>query len=340
MVCRRLTKFHAARAVCRIATVLAGVLPALGLAQKPCTNGIRIDGTVTDQTGAIVAGALVQSADGRQSTTDTAGHFLLLCVPSTSAIITVQADGFAQAAVRARAPLGGAAYINVSLAIDSVRTVVDVSSDTPGMDTDNGASTTVLNTADVERLPDDPDDLLRQLQMLAAASGGNPSAATVTVDGFQNRSALPPKSSIASIRVNPDLFSSQYEWPPWGGGVIEITTKPGPPAFHGALFFTDSNGIFNATNPFSTTATPASKERYGFELSGPIIRQKSDFFLALEKRDIDEFNVVNATTLDTNGAPAPFSRRFLRHSAFGTLLHEATGKLQRKTSRRFLFPRM
>jgi hypothetical protein len=88
--------------------------------------------------------------------------------------------------------------------------------------------------------------------------------------------------------------------------VIEIVTKPGASAVHGAVFFTDSNGIFNATDPFSVTATPASKQRYGFELSGPIVHQKSGFSLALEKRDIDEFNVVDATTLDASGMPAPF----------------------------------
>jgi hypothetical protein len=71
------------------------------------------------------------------------------------------------------------------------------------------------------------------------------------------------------------------------------------------LFFTDSDGIFNATDPFSVTATPASKQRYGFELSGPVITKKSDFSLALEKRDINEFNVVNAITLDTNGNQTP-----------------------------------
>jgi len=176
------------------------------------------------------------------------------------------------------------------------------------MESDAGAGTTALSTADVQRLPDDPDDLLRQLQVLASSSGGDPSSAIVTVDGFQNGSALPPKSSIAAVRVNPDLFSSEYQWPPFSGGVIEIVTKPGAPPVHGALFFTDSDGIFNATDPFSVTATPAGKRRYGFELSGPVIPRKSGFSFALEKRDIDEFSIVNATTLDGSETPAPFQQ--------------------------------
>ncbi len=74
---------------------------------------------------------------------------------------------------------------------------------------------------------------------------------------------------------------------------------------------------------YSVTATPAGRRRYGFELSGPILSKKSGFALALEKRDINEFNVVNAVTLDANGGLGQVEtafrdyRRFLPHSGFG-----------------------
>jgi hypothetical protein len=103
----------------------------------------------------------------------------------------------------------------------------------------------------VQLLADGPDDFLRQLPALSASGGGSPASTLIMVDGFQNGSALPPKSSIASIRVNPDLFSSQYQTPPFSGEVIEIVTKPGADSFHEALFFADSDGRFNATDPFS-----------------------------------------------------------------------------------------
>jgi len=58
-----------------------------------------------------------------------------------------------------------------------------------------------------------PDDLKRELQQLAAVGGGSPSNTTISVDGFQGSSALPPKSSIAYIEVNPDQFSAQFREP-------------------------------------------------------------------------------------------------------------------------------
>ena len=61
----------------------------------------------------------------------------------------------------------------------------------------------------------------------------------------------------------------------------------------------------NARDPFTTTNGPIGKQRYGFELSGPMRKNRSDFALALEHRQIDEFAVVNAITLDSAGDETP-----------------------------------
>lgn len=292
-----------------LAAILTVILsPVIGFAQQPCTSGVRVEGTITDPAGALVAGAEVQAANSAKTTSDTAGRFLLPCIPTSSKTITVQAEGFAPNTASVNRQAGESVRIDLRLSIAQIQTEVQVSSDAATIDAEGGGDTTTLNTQDVQQLADDPDDLLRQIQVLAAAAGGDPTASVIQVDGFQNTSALPPKGSIASIRINPDLFSSEYSFPPFSGGLIEITTKPGADSFHGALFFTDSDGSFNATDPFSVTATPAGKRRYGFELSGPIMPKKSGFALALEKRDIDEFSVVNATTLDENNNPAPFQQ--------------------------------
>ena len=280
---------------------------ALAHAQPACVQGIRIDGVVTDPTGAVIPGARVQASGGATVRTDAAGHYGFACEPATSITITAEAPGFARATAHAHARAGGVAQVNLRLAVASVETNVEVDANAGGVDSGDSAGSLVLGTAAIERLSDDPDDLLRELQTMAAG-GGAPGGAIVAVDGFQNGSTLPPKASIAEIRINPDPFSSQYERAPWIAPRIEITTKPGARAFHGALFFVESNSAMNATDPFSITATPAGKQRYGFELSGPVIGRNSDFFLALEERDIDEFNVIDAETLDSEDDPAPLQQ--------------------------------
>jgi Carboxypeptidase regulatory-like domain len=278
------------------------------LRAQPCgsagSNGLS--GTVLDPSGAAVVGASVvmQAATPEETATGEDGSFVLHCLGNGPYQIAVHANGFADTQISAR----GSTKITVHLRIADVHTVVEVGEDSGvSVDADHGAGTHTLTAQDLQGMADDPDDFKRQLQVLAASSGGAPGQAIITVDGFQNGSALPPKSSIASIRVNPDMFSAEYDRPPYQGGRVEIFTKPGRDSLHGALFFTDSESGLNATDPFALSATPAGKRRYGFELGGPIRRQKSDFFLALERRNIDEFNVVNAVVLNSQGDEKPLS---------------------------------
>ena len=286
--------------------VLAWLLvPVLSIAQQRCVNGMRIEGSVTDPSGAVIPGAQIQAQSGEGTTSDAAGQFVLECVPASEVTLHAQANGFTPATVTARSQAGGTARVNLQMAIAQVETELRVTADAPAtLDTERGAGSTTLTANDILQLPDDSDDLLQQLQLLASTGGGG-GTATVVVNGFQNGSAMPPKSSIASIRVNPDPIAPEFEKDNADGGRIEITTKPGTDRLHGALFFTDSDSIFNATDPFSVTATPASRQRYGFELGGPLIRKKSGFALALEKRDINEFDVVNATTLNASEDQIP-----------------------------------
>ncbi len=293
----------------RLLVALTGVLnPLLLSAQTPCATGFRVEGAVTDPTGAVIPGAQVQGSNGDRSVSDAAGRYLLPCVRTRSVAITVEAEGFDGKTVSVVAQPGRLTTANVQLEIATVQASVQVSADTAATDTDQAGGSVTLNTSEVQQLADDPDDFLRQLQVLASGAGGDPTSALIRVDGFQNGSALPPKGAIASIRVASDLFSSEYSSPPWGGGQIDIFTKPGADTFHGSLFFTDSDGSFNATDPFSLTATPASKRRYGFELSGPIVPKRSGFSLALEKRDINEFEVVNAQTLNASNTLVPLQQ--------------------------------
>jgi hypothetical protein len=277
-------------------------------AQQTCPRGMHIEGVITDPTGAVIPGAHVQTGSGATSVTDASGHYVFVCIPVTSTIITANADGFAQTIARAQTRAGATAHVNLQLAVASVETDVQVNANASGAGDGRTAGTMVLGTAEVQRLSDDPDEFLRELQALAAGGGGPAGGALVTVDGFQNGSTLPPKSSIASIRVNPDLFSSEYQNPPWLGARIEVTTKPGAGPWHGALFFADSASPFNATDPLSVAATPAGRRRYGFELGGPITQKKSDVFLALEKRNINEFNVVDAVVLNSDAISAPLQQ--------------------------------
>jgi hypothetical protein len=272
-------------------------LPSCTSAQSACT---RLAGAVTDSTQALIPGARL-TLDGHTIRTSGAdGQFVFPCVAAGHHSIVATADAFAPQTITVSVP--HAASLNFRLLPSSAASITVSADDNAQVPAPGGTNGLIVSGKQLEALADDPDDLLRELQQLAAASGGNPANTTISVDGFQDAAKLPPKSSIAYINVAPDLFSAEYREPPFEGGRVEVYTKPGAKNFHGALFTTNSSSWMNARDPFTTSAQgTVGKQRYGFDLSGPIRKQGSNFSLSLEHRSIDELGIVNAITFDSAG---------------------------------------
>ncbi len=276
-----------------------------GNESSPCLSGAALSGIARDATGATVAEAAISLDGGTETHTAANGRFSFACVAAGAHRLHVTAESFAALDVElpaARKP-GDLALV---LRPEAVQQTIDVDAGAArGVDATETGVSRVLSGDDLKALADDPDDLLRELQQLSAGAGGNPSDAIITVDGFQGASRLPPKSSIAYIKVNPDLFSAEYQEPPYTGGRVEVYTKPGQPRIHGSLFLTYGGSALNASDPFSISKGKIGKQRYGFDLSGPVRKQGSDFALNLERRSIDSVSAVNAVTLDSAGNSTP-----------------------------------
>ena len=265
--------------------------------QPACTSAGKtsIHGSVRDTTGALIPGAEL-NLDGVRLLSGADGEFRFLCTSPSAHLLSVQAKGFESRSVKIPASYGGALQVVLSPA--AVQTEVEVGGDAPGVD----GPRTRISGDDLQTLADDPDDLLRELQQLGAATGGSPANTFIAVDGFQGASKLPPKSSIAYIEVDPDMYSAEYVYPPYSGGRVNVFTKAGQKAFHGAVFATNGSPWENARDPFSPGKASIGKQRYGFELTGPVRKQVSDFALDLEHRAIDNYAVINAITLDSTGS--------------------------------------
>ena len=287
------------------AALLLALAPLASSAQSQAScNGKPLAGIVEDSTGAVIPGATLE-LDGdqgqtrnRKQTSGSDGRFRFPCISAGSHHLAISAPGFAPLQQDIRASLPAELHV-VLVPSDSV--TINVQADAPVAEILGGLSGTTLSGDQLTVLADDPDDLQRELQQLAASAGGPPSGTVISVDGFQDDSPLPPKSSIARVEINPDLFSSENRQPPFEGGHIQIFTKPGAKNFHGSLFTTNSSQWMNSRNPFSDAPAAIGKQRYGFTLNGPVRKEGSNFSLALEHRSIDEFAVVNAITLDAAG---------------------------------------
>jgi len=115
-----------------------------------------------------------------------------------------------------------------------------------------------------------------------AGPAPGPDGGQVFVDGFSGGS-LPPKSAIREIRINSNPFSPEYDHP--GFARIDVFTKPGSDTFRGQVFGQFNDAILNSRNPLltQTSRPPYGTQLYGFNIGGPIKKNKTFFFADFEK---------------------------------------------------------
>lgn len=263
----------------------------------------NLKGQVSDEFGGVIVGATVVAIDQngveKTATTNGDGNFVINGLAPGKYTLRVIALGFAiyeSADVELLA--GRSQELKVTLRVTIEQQKVTVSADGAAVNTEpeDNIGAIILKGADLESLPDDPDDLAAALQALAGPGAG-PNGGQIYIDGFSG-GRLPPLSTIREIRINSNPYSAEYDRP--GFGRIEILTRPGTDRFRGETFFSFNNQALNSRNPFAATRAPYLSRRYGGQLSGPISAKKASFFFDFEKRDINDQGLINATVLDSS----------------------------------------
>jgi hypothetical protein len=298
--------------LCAACLALAAVTSwaAAGQAQARLAE---VPGEVKDQRGDVIVGARISLTGApdfaRTTVSDERGRFQFSGLTAGDYRLKVEAAGFALQ--EETLTLGQAASVpRLTITLyPAIKETVNVNDDPGGvaLDPARAAGAQVLTEQQLKLLPDDPDQLSDLLQLLATSTGSAPGQATVTVDGLLHEGRLPPKSAIREVRINANIFSAEYDKPPYRGGRIDIYTKPGASALHGSGFFNFNNSALNAREVFAPTRAPVTTRRYGLQVGGPIAPKRSGFLLDFEARDIDETATVNAVILDPSFQPAAFA---------------------------------
>ncbi len=288
-----------------LAILIVIAIPAF--AQAP-TGTLR--GQVTDPSGAVVTNARVSavSPTGQASSAKTTpnGSYEIGGLAPGNYTVTAKARGFAAfSQTNVVITAGQAHQLDIPLDIEVEKEKVDVEDQSSQVQVSpsNNASAIILRGADLDALPDDPDELEQDLQALAGPSAG-PNGGQIYLDGF-TAGQLPPKSSIREIRINQNPFSAEYD--KLGYGRIEIFTKPGTDKLHGQVSVEGNSSAFNAPNPFVSNEQPYYSTNYNGNIGGPI-NKKASFFFDFQRRNINEVSVVNAIVLDPNLNPTPFNQ--------------------------------
>ena len=287
-------------------------------------------GQVQDSFGAALVGATVtviaSDATERTATTNDNGDFLFTGLPAGNYTVQIFAEGFQQFDGEVAIEAGRREQMIATMVIDALEEEVDVNvSQQISTDPDATAGATILREDELEALPDDPEELEQALQALAGPAAG-PNGGQIYIDGFTG-GQMPPKESIREIRINQNPFSAEYDR--LGFGRIEILTRPGTDTWRGSFFGNFNDARLNSRNPFAANRAPSQMFFYGGNVSGPIQKGKSSFFLNINNRRTDNNSVINAVILDSNLNAVPFqqdvqvpSRRFYINPRFDYAINE------------------
>lgn len=277
----------------RLIAIGVVLCPALALAQPP--RAARATISVVDVTGAVLPGATVTlvaeegvDAPVTGSTADSGVATFTGLRPGRYSI-RAEFPGFAGGEVTNVLLRAGDNTQRIELALTGFEDTIEVGRDatSAAADPNGGSLSTQLTADEIEALPDDPDDLIRELVEMA---GGN---ATVRVDGFNNGS-LPSRDVIRSIRIVRDTFPAENHSA--DRDRIDIVTQAGVGPIRGSFSTRVRDSVFSGDNPFVEVKAPERTQNFDANLGGTIVPNKSSFSLFAGGRKQFDTPVATYTT--------------------------------------------
>jgi hypothetical protein len=278
-----------------------------------------IVGNVTDQTGAAVVGAKVtatSAATGTSSTTTTShiGAYSIAQMPLGIYIVHISAPGFKEfTSTGVEVHVSTNTELSAVLQPGAVTENVTVQADAVQVETTSSSVGEVVVGTQVRELPLSGENFVGLTQLspgVSAAQGanfvgkgldggvnfsvdGNPYNMNLfLVDGVNNNDVgsgrtilvYPSVDTIAEFKMIRNSYGPEYGQA--AGAIISITTKTGTNKFHGGVFYAGRNDALDANNWFANNAgLGKAKERrddFGYNISGPVIRNKGFFWFNQE----------------------------------------------------------
>jgi len=305
------------RSVCVVASLISLFF---GLAVGQSRQSGEIRGTVTDQSQAVLPGvtvAITNVSTGvvQTVTTDASGVYDAPYVAPGEYSLTFSKASF-KTLVRDGIVLHVQTItINAALDVGTSSEKVTVTATQPDLETE----TTDINSRFNSDLVADAPSINRSwMDLLASVPGVNPGSGEsstgqgVGVNGqagyFSNwqidggiamlgqssnpDSLVPPMDSIEEVSVNTSNFGAEHGS---GFSVFNVITKSGTNSFHGTVYEYIENDFFDALNRFAQTKPPIRWNEYGFNIGGPIKKNKAFFFFGYQRNPSNTSSPTFAT---------------------------------------------
>src|SRR2546429_2555129 len=321
-----------------LGAVLCALVLLLASANVVCAQEVTatITGTVTDSTGAAVAGATVTAKSVERGTvfkdvTNEVGIYRITQLPVGNYDLRVEKEGFQTALFPSfTLVLNQIARIDVALKVGQVSQAIEVTGAAPVLKTETTQVDTIINAATNEAIPLATRNYV-ELTLLApgtvttdphsfntgdnTGSGGRPlingnreQANNFLLDGMDNNQV---SDNLLGYAPSPDAIqefnlitsNAPAEFGNFQGGIVNATIKSGTNSFHGDAWEFFRNDVLNA-NSWSNRIhqpDPLPKEKvrwnmFGATFGGPILKNKLFFFADYQGQ---RFNVPSSSSANT-----------------------------------------
>jgi carboxypeptidase family protein len=281
-------------------------------------------GNVLDKSGSAVPGAtisVISQGTGltRDGKTDNAGHYLIPLLSVGTYNVRVDAAGFQSAESKdLRLQVDEARELDFSIVPATVTTTVEVAGDAVAVETANPSLGQVITSQQVTQLPLNGRDFVQLATLTAGATsetnpnsfftqgsdsevaargsfslsvgGSRPNSTDWLLDGVDNNEltaggigTFSSIDDIAEFKVLTYTYSAEFGTR--AGPTVLVTTKSGSNAFHGSLFEFVRNTDLDAKGDFDTTTPKFNLNQFGGSFGGPILHNKTFFFVDAEQKD-------------------------------------------------------
>jgi Carboxypeptidase regulatory-like domain/TonB-dependent Receptor Plug Domain len=328
-----------------IVCILSLLAVAAYLNAQTTTGGIS--GTVSDSVGAAVPSARVtitktDTNEVRTTSTDASGSFEFTAVPPGLYAVQVSQPGFKEAIQKIELRVQQFAKLDFALQVGQATEQVVVSSQVQLLDAETSSLGQVVENQEVTQLPLNGRNALTfveltpgvRIQNLFGANlattnwtgwgnfsinGGLSNSNEVLVDGAPVTMAelndvvyIPPVDATQEFRIQTDNYSAEFGRS--SGGVVNISIKNGSNDFHGNLYEFLRNRSLDANDYFLNGAgqpRPAlTYNQFGGTIGGPIIKDKTFFFINIESFRQRQGMALTATVPTPAQRAGDFSQTF------------------------------
>ncbi|MBV8819248.1 MAG: carboxypeptidase regulatory-like domain-containing protein, partial [Acidobacteriaceae bacterium] len=284
-------------------------------------------GTVSDASGSAIPGAAVTitntgTAERRSAETDARGNYLFVNLVPGTYRVDIEKPGFQHLArPDVQVEVQAAVRIDATLQVGEVTQTMEVTAQTPLLQTENASLSQVVEGRTVQETPLNGRNVLNLVELSPGvvpqgSSTGNPmgnqsKGSTTNPNGWGNYQIgggmanqsgtyldgaplnvsyvnstvlVPTQDAIQEFRIATNNVSPEFGR--FAGGIVNLTTKSGTNSLHGGAYEYLRNRVLNANDFFNNRSNiarpPFTQNQFGANAGGPVKRDKTFFFFSWE----------------------------------------------------------